>query len=191
MSGNRKADARVRRTRDALGDALVALMTERPFESITVQHVLDRAGVGRSTFYVHYSGKDDLLSTDVDEFWSHMANRLSVTNERSDRVAPVRELFAHVAGMVEFLGALDAAGKRHEVTEAGRVHFAHAIEDRLARSGRGSHLPAVHREAMAHAQAGAIFSMLDWWLANGEPIPPAEVDDLFHRAFWSGVARQG
>ena len=42
-----KMDRRVRRTRDALGDALVALMQERPFEQIKVQHVLDRAGVGR------------------------------------------------------------------------------------------------------------------------------------------------
>ncbi|MCA1734013.1 MAG: TetR/AcrR family transcriptional regulator [Acidobacteria bacterium] len=190
MSGNRKEDARVRRTRDALGDALVALMTERAFESITVQDVLDRAGVSRSTFYVHYSGKDDLLGTDVDEFWAHMANRLSSTKEQSDRVAPVRELFAHVAGMGEFRGALDAAGKLHEVTEAGRAHFAHAIEERLARSGRASHLTAAHREAIAHAQAGAIFALLDWWLENGETIPAAEVDELFHRAFWSGVARR-
>lgn len=59
MSGNdhlhlanldKKTDARVRRTRDALGDALVALMQEKPFDTITVQDVLDRAHVGRSTF---------------------------------------------------------------------------------------------------------------------------------------------
>ena len=46
----KREDARVRRTRDALGDALVALMHEKPFDSITVQDVLDRANVGRSTF---------------------------------------------------------------------------------------------------------------------------------------------
>ena len=77
MSGNdhlhlanldKKTDARVRRTRDALGDALVALMQEKPFDTITVQDVLDRAHVGRSTFYSHYSDKDDLLMSDVDDF---------------------------------------------------------------------------------------------------------------------------
>jgi AcrR family transcriptional regulator len=53
----RKKDRRVVRTRDTLGDALVALMREKNFEKITVQEVLDRAGVGRSTFYVHYRDK--------------------------------------------------------------------------------------------------------------------------------------
>ncbi len=43
------ADARVRFTREVLGDALVALMHEWPFEEITVQDILDRAGVGRTT----------------------------------------------------------------------------------------------------------------------------------------------
>jgi AcrR family transcriptional regulator len=51
----KKTDARVRRTRDALGDALIALMQEKPFDTITVQDVLDRAHVSRSTFYSHYS----------------------------------------------------------------------------------------------------------------------------------------
>src|SRR5947208_3389919 len=56
-----KGDPRVRRTRDALGDALVALMQEKEFASIRVQDVLDRAGVGRSTFYEHFKDKDDLF----------------------------------------------------------------------------------------------------------------------------------
>ena len=69
----KKIDARVRRTRDALGDALVTLMQEKPFDSITVQDVLDLAGVGRSTFYTHYSDKDDLLMSDADEFFEGLA----------------------------------------------------------------------------------------------------------------------
>src|SRR5260370_18916551 len=42
-STQKKVDARVQRTRDALGDALIALMQEKPFNLITVQEVLDRA----------------------------------------------------------------------------------------------------------------------------------------------------
>ena len=64
-----KIDRRVRRTRDLLGDALVALMQEKPFETITVQHVLDRARIGRSTFYTHYRSKDDLFLSDLEDFF--------------------------------------------------------------------------------------------------------------------------
>lgn len=183
----RKVDPRIRRTRDALGDALVALMTERPFESITVQDVLDRAGVGRSTFYVHYRDKDDLFMSDVDEFWSAIANRLISSKEQPERIAPVRELFAHAAGMADFLRALRTAGKHHDVTEAGVSHFARAIDERLAASGRATHLTPIEREAVAHAEAGAIMAMLDWWLFRGEPMSAEDVDALFHRTFWNGI----
>ncbi len=64
VEGNAKAakvDRRIRRTRDTLGDALVQLIQEKPFDEITVQDVLDRACVGRTTFYTHYRDKDDLF----------------------------------------------------------------------------------------------------------------------------------
>ena len=89
----KKIDVRVRRTRDALGDALVDLMQEKPFDSITVQDVLDRAQVGRSTFYSHYSDKNDLLMSDADEFFESIAMALSVHDDKSDRVFPVKEFF--------------------------------------------------------------------------------------------------
>ncbi len=73
----KKTDARVRRTRDALGDALIALMQEKPFDTITVQDVLDRAHVSRSTFYTHYSDKDDLLMSDAEEFFEALSMALS------------------------------------------------------------------------------------------------------------------
>jgi AcrR family transcriptional regulator len=58
----------VLRTRDTLGDALVALMQEKNFDEITVCEVLDRAGVVRSTFYAHYRDKDDLFLSDIEDF---------------------------------------------------------------------------------------------------------------------------
>src|SRR4249920_1876063 len=89
----KKLDARVRKTRDALGDALVELMQEKQFDSITVQDVLDRAHVGRSTFYSHYSDKDDLQMSDADEFFEGLSMTLSVHGDPSERVFPVKEFF--------------------------------------------------------------------------------------------------
>ena len=54
-------DRRVRRTRAALRDAFLALVSEKGYEKITIQDILDRADVGRSTFYVHYRDKEALL----------------------------------------------------------------------------------------------------------------------------------
>src|SRR5215204_1387506 len=102
----KKGDARVRRTRDSLGDALIALMQEKSFDTITVQDVLDRAHVSRSTFYSHYSDKDDLLMSDVDEFFEALSMTLSVRGDTSDRVFPVQEFFAHLIEAQVFFKAL-------------------------------------------------------------------------------------
>src|SRR5207245_8167897 len=120
----RKIDRRIRRTRDRLGDALVELIQEKPFDSITVQEVLDRAGVGRSTFYVHYRDKNDLFLSDADEFFEAMAGLLSRRGEASDRVAPARELFAHLAEMRRVRRALVASARLHDGMELGEGHLA-------------------------------------------------------------------
>jgi len=137
LSGNAaksagKTDRRVVRTRDILGDALVALMQEKPFESITVQHVLDRAGVSRSTFYEHYEDKNDLFLSDAAEFFEAMSTALSKHGDKSNRVAPVGEFFAHVAEQRRFHDALVASGKVQDLWEMGEEYFARGIEQRLA-----------------------------------------------------------
>ncbi|WP_235947440.1 TetR/AcrR family transcriptional regulator [Nocardia terrae] len=45
----------------ALHRSLIELMQQQPYERITVRDIIDRADIGRSTFYAHYRDKDDLL----------------------------------------------------------------------------------------------------------------------------------
>jgi AcrR family transcriptional regulator len=182
-----KMDRRALRTRDCLGDALIDLMQERPFKSITVQDVLDRAKVGRSTFYTHYRDKDDLFLSDVEEFWEMMSSLLERCGEVSNRVAPVRELFAHIAEVKVFREALVASGKAHDVMELGQGQFARAIEQRLMKLTTTKAAAKGQFAAMSHALAGALFSSLNWWLDRGMPVSAAEMDDAFHRLVWSGV----
>jgi AcrR family transcriptional regulator len=61
---NTKADRRSQRTRQSLSAALFELMLEQRYDEITVQNIIDRANVGRSTFYAHYLDKEDLLISD-------------------------------------------------------------------------------------------------------------------------------
>ena len=183
----KKTDARVRRTRDALGDALIALMQEKSFETITVQDVLDRAHVSRSTFYMHYSDKDDLLMSDAEEFFEALSTALSAHGDKSDRVFPVKEFFAHLAEAQVFFKALVKSGKYHENMELARGHFARGIERRLAELPRAKAIPAEERPALAFAHAGALLSLLSWWLDRGMREQPAAMDDLFHRMVWNGL----
>src|SRR5258708_38262747 len=108
---------RARRTSDDLGDALIHLMQERPFNSITVQDVLDRAEVSRSTFYTHFRDKNDLFLSDAEEFFEMMATALTRLGDKSERVAPVQELFAHIRAVRPFYDALIASGRKQVLLE--------------------------------------------------------------------------
>ena len=180
-------DRRVRHTRDALGDALISLMQENSFESITIQHVLDRAKVGRSTFYNHFRGKDDLFLSDVEDFFELMATSLTRHNDKSNRVAPVHEFFAHVAEQHQFISSLTQSQKLHDVFELGQGHFARGIEARLAALPATRELKPAGRAARAHALAGALFSMLRWWLGHQSAATPQQMDALFHQLVWTGM----
>src|ERR1700692_1082233 len=92
----RKPDKRARRTHEHLGMALLELMVEKPIDEVTVQEVLDRASVGRSTFYLHFRDKNDLLLSQLEMFLATMSNMLSLRKEKSHRVVPVAELFSHI-----------------------------------------------------------------------------------------------
>ena len=179
-------DPRERRTRDRLGDALVALILEKPFDTITVRDVLARARVSRSTFYAHFRDKQDLFVSDMDEFLETMATALSRRGERSHRVAPVRELFAHVGDWKRFHAALAGSAKLQDFLELAQAHFARAIEARLPETPDGRAIPPERRSAAAHALAGAMLSLLAWWLDRGMKEPPEEIDEIFHRMVPAG-----
>lgn len=183
----KKEDQRVRRTRDRLGDALVELLVKIPFDDITVQNVLDRAGVSRSTFYAHYRDKNDLFLSDAEEFFEAMATALSSFGDKSERVAPVQELFAHIAEARPFYNALVESGRLHDVMELGQQHFARGIEQRLNEIPRAHAIPRDRRGAIAHGLAGTLFSLLVWWVQHQMTLSPEEMDKLFHRLVWTGA----
>ena len=183
----KKEDQRVRRTRDRLGDALMELLVQKPFDDITVHDVLARAGVSRSTFYTHYRDKNDLFLSDAEDFFEGMATALSRFGDESERVAPVQELAAHIAEVRPFYNALVESGRMHDVIDLGREHFARGIEVRLNEIPRALDIPPKRRGAIARGFAGSLFSLLSWWVQHGMTLSPEEMDKLFHKLVWTGA----
>jgi len=164
-----------------LGDALVELMVEKPFDEITVQDVLDRAKVSRSTFYTHYRDKDDLFLSDVEDFFEKASTVLTRRGEQSMRVAPVRELFEHLAEAQDFYASLVSSGKIHDVFELGQGIFARGIQQRMMEVQED---PPPYIAAVAFAHAGALFALLTWWIDHGMTPTPEEMDGVFHKMVW-------
>jgi len=188
----RKTDQRIRRTRERLGSALVALIQEKPIDDVTVQDVLDRASVGRSTFYLHYRDKDDLLLNQFEKFLEMMSTALSIRKEESHRVVPVAEFFAHIGSQKKLYRTLADSGRLNEFFDLAQGYFARGIEQRLTESKRLSNLrlssrPQRELGARASALAGCVLSLLRWWLDRGAKESPRAMDELFHRMVWKGL----
>jgi AcrR family transcriptional regulator len=97
-----KVDRRVRRTRESLHKALISLTLEKSYDSITVQEVLDRADVGRSTFYTHFQSMDELLISGTHELRmtlnSALENQRKSAKRHESVIAFSRAMFDHADG---------------------------------------------------------------------------------------------
>jgi AcrR family transcriptional regulator len=183
----RKPDQRIRRTCERLGSALVTLIQEKPIDDVTVQEVLDRAAVGRSTFYLHYRDKDDLLLSQFEKFLEMMSTALNIRKEESHRVVPVAELFAHIGSQKKLYRTLADSGRLNDFFDLAQGYFARGIEQRLTESKRLSNLPRGELGARASALAGSVLSLLRWWLDRGAKESPRAMDEMFHRMVWNGL----
>jgi AcrR family transcriptional regulator len=183
----RKLDERTRRTHERLGMALLQLIQDKPIDEVTVQEVLDRASVGRSTFYLHFRDKNDLLLTQLEVFLEMMSTRLSIRQEQSLRVMPVAEMFAHIGEQNKIWRALIDCDRLNDFLDLAQGYFARGIEQRLRESNCLPDLPPGELAARAVALAGSLLSLLRWWVARGAREPPQLMDELFHRMVWKGM----
>lgn len=183
----RKTDQRIRRTHQRLGSALVELIQEKPMDEVTVQEVLDRASVGRSTFYLHFRDKNDLWLSQLEQFLEIMSTMLTVRKEKSLRVVPVAEMFAHIGEQKKLYRAMVDAGSLDAFFDLAQDYFARGIKQRLLESGRLGKLPQRELSIRAYALAGSLLSLLQWWIDHGAKEPPTVMDEMFHRMVWNGL----
>src|ERR1700758_5403738 len=182
----REPDLRIRRTRSLLSNALVELMQQKSIDKITVQEVLDRATVGRSSFYLHYHDKDDLFLCVLEEGLEMWSTALLRKQEKSYRVAPVAEFFMHVGDAKKLYRALVDSERIHVFFELAQGYFARGISKRLKDRGLNN-LVQSELDARSHALAGTLLSLLKWWLDRGARESPKAMDGLFHRMVWNGL----
>ncbi|MQA92611.1 MAG: TetR family transcriptional regulator [Gemmatimonas sp.] len=184
-----REDPRVLRTRRTLGASLVELMKANRFDEITVQQVLDRASVGRATFYSHFRNKRDLLLSDAERFFIFLEQEFLAQSGASRRVAPVEELFGHVADVEHFRVALERSSMREPVYDLLTGHLAGIIERRLTDLGAVGSNAALPITAVARMLAAALVEMMRWWLTHPGDGTAREMDVRFHRIAWGGITR--
>src|SRR5512140_1252602 len=90
-----KQDRRSQRTRQLVNSAMMQLLSEKGYEAITVQDILERAGIGRSTFYSHYFDKEDVHASMMEQMLADMTQQLP-EKYTGQGLIPSLELFRHI-----------------------------------------------------------------------------------------------
>lgn len=177
-------DRRVRRTHKALHGALVELIVERGWDGFSVQDLCERADVGRSTFYLHFADKDEVL----DGAFAHVGEELRAHLASSGASRPLafsRGLLEHAHGHLRVYRAWVGRRAGHVVQAKLR-----ALVLELVREDVATRLPAgSRRDAVAAFLAGAFFELLIWSLEARPATTPEETDALFHELAAPALAR--
>ncbi|HET7459180.1 MAG TPA: TetR/AcrR family transcriptional regulator [Gemmatimonadaceae bacterium] len=178
-----ETDPRIARTTHALGRALIELIQERDFDDITVQHILDRADVGRATFYAHYRNKEDALHSSYERVFDALEPLLLARPTSSGpRLFPVAEFLDHIADMRPFVDGLRRANRLDDAWDMLCGYAVRIIERRIASGGwpaaaAGSTIPG---SLAARMLAGALMESIKWWQDHPCAATPAEMDAAFH-----------
>ena len=185
----RRADRRVERTRRSCMHALVSLIAEKGYERVTVQEIIDRADVGRSTFYAHYDDKESLLMEGFGSFRSFLVGHqrkslaASVGGLHIRGFGFVLPLLEHVREMLPFCRALmNSVGQSHldqVLTELVREDL-----KALAPRERGP----IPRDVVVRYAVSALTAVIRWWVDDGAKVPPAEVERIFRELALPGLA---
>jgi len=174
------SDRRTRRTRHKVSGALVDLIKEKRFDDITVQNLIDRAGVGRSTFYSHFRDKEDAFEHQWEAFSHHLADLVKWDQAGRDSFFPVAPLFQHLQEEQSFYQGLVRSGKIEALFKRGVEYLSRDIETALNGRLRSSEI-TVPLPVLSHYLANEFFGLLKWWLDAGMPYTPAAMDQMFHR----------
>jgi AcrR family transcriptional regulator len=186
-------DRRVRRTRELLRSAFRSLIHEKGYDRITVQDILDRADVGRSTFYAHYRDKEDLLRSGFEDVHTALAAEKDAAERQAGHdtpfLQPLLAVFQHVEAYRQFWGPTSRTGGHDLVVRI----LQEGIDD-LVRAHFRSQFPDAdpnqleHDAAMRFA-ASACMGLLMWWLDNDVRWSAEEIHATFRHLATQGVKR--
>lgn len=191
LTDNRKIDPRIERTQEALRGALMALIEEKGFDSISVQDITERARLNRATFYLHYRDKQDLLIRMSEAVFDRLvAEAGPIDHENLALQKPPQQLvviFQHLAKHRDFYRVVLGRSGVPAFVARMREYLVTFTQPRIAslHTLYPAAVPILDDRFISEYVAGALLGIIIWWLENGLPHSPEYMADRFG---WLSVA---
>ena len=174
----------MQRTQQLLEAALLSLIKEKEFDLITVQQIIDRANVGRATFYAHYENKEDLIESGFDGLLTTLRERQREARSRDGNnsepfLAFGCHLLAHADEHRNIFPAM--------VSKRGGAFIQHLLRNLLIKIVRDDVKALAPQSAQAPEEAvvqfiaGGLFGLMMWWLGSKKRLSVEEVNGIFRQ----------
>lgn len=179
-----KIDRRTQRTRELLQYSLIELMSEREYDTVTIGEIVERANVGRTTFYLHFNSKDELFMSCheaiVGKFHLGLFHPLSREELLSSEIPPeMTSAYRHLEEERALLYPIFQGKDSALILRQIRERSAREIEANL-RAVFAEADSAIPLDMLANYLAGAQIAFMQWWL---EKRRPHRADDLAHTLY--------
>jgi AcrR family transcriptional regulator len=183
-----KKDRRTRKTRQVLRDALLMLLKEKRYDDISVQDIIERADVARSTFYVHYVDKDDLLTGRHGIFAENLGQQLTAhAGGHAENAMSSRAWFYHIQAQGDILKVI----AKDSVIELTMKTLRGIIRDSVQHSMQGhtqsGNEPSVPLPLIADYLTDTLMTLIKWWVKDGMKKTPEQMDAMFQQLVMPGV----
>ena len=166
----------MQRTRDALRDALITLLEERGWDDINIQDLCELANVGRSTFYLHFQNKEELLVGGFDDLRAWLRIQAAQRKTEMDAMPFVRGLIEHVYEQRNLFRSIIGKRSGHVVQKRFREMVCRLVEEEGVPPHAGW-----KQKAGARYIAGALVELLAWWMDSGKSHTADEIEELFYQ----------
>jgi len=172
-------DRRIQKTQRALREALTSLIGEKPYDDIAVKEILDRSNVGRSTFYMHFRDKDELLLSGIHDIIgtvqapNHSGKGYEEILWFSLRIFEYHYQHRHVGR--------DKIGVRGRAIlhEHLRLVLADVISEAVKKDFRAARKHQIAHDLLAGYVASTFVLVLNWWVDRRMPMSPKQIYGVF------------
>ena len=178
-------DRRTQRTKNLLWEALVSLILKNGYESVTIQDIIDKANVGRSTFYSHYESKENLLLSGQVHIFGEMFE-----DDNSSETPNFKALLKHGKENINLTKAILERGNEQKIVE----HMHNFISQKLEKFTKSQtkvtdKIENLKLELLINSASAAITNLILNWIKNDIIIILSEIEEMINNIIRSMLAR--
>ncbi len=180
MKKKTSPDRQIQRTRQSLLNALIDLIVEKGYEKVTVQDIIDRANVGRTTFYSHFQDKQDLLLSGFEKLRDMLENLRSESSPEKSVWDFSLALFQHAEEQRQPFKALFGKQARGVVFSLFQKSLIVYLEERFQTTFRKKKQP-VPLDVFVQYLFSVFLGLLTWWLDNNISYSAEQMNDFYRQ----------